>query len=97
MIAFASSLDQGGVMACDARDAAMLLQAMAGFDARDSTSVEREVEDYPAMLTGDVSGLRIGIPREHFGAGLDAGVGARIYEALAVFDLKHRQTPVGAA
>ena len=86
MIAFASSLDQGGVMAMDARDCAMLLHAMAGFDARDSTSVNREVDDYESMLTGDVRGLRIGVPKQHFGAGLDNGVATRIHEALAVFE-----------
>jgi aspartyl-tRNA(Asn)/glutamyl-tRNA(Gln) amidotransferase subunit A len=86
MIAFASSLDQGGVMACSARDSAMLLKAMAGFDERDSTSVDNEVEDYESMLGGNIHGLRIGVPREHFGAGLDNGVATRIHEALAVFE-----------
>jgi aspartyl-tRNA(Asn)/glutamyl-tRNA(Gln) amidotransferase subunit A len=86
MIAFASSLDQGGVLAGDARDCAMLLQAMSGFDERDSTSVNRDVEDYASMLTGDVRGLRIGVPKEHFGQGLNNDVAERIHEALAVFE-----------
>ncbi|MFT5448284.1 MAG: aspartyl-tRNA(Asn)/glutamyl-tRNA(Gln) amidotransferase subunit A [Gammaproteobacteria bacterium] len=86
MIAFASSLDQGGVLAGDARDCAMLLEAMAGFDERDSTSVDRGVEDYASMLTGDVRGLRIGVPKEHFGPGLNSDVAKRIHEALAVFE-----------
>ena len=86
MIAFASSLDQAGVMANDAHDAALLMQAMAGFDERDSTSVDREVEDYVGMLNGDVKGLRIGVPKEHFGEGLEDGVAQRVREALAVFE-----------
>ena len=80
MIAFASSLDQGGPMARTAEDCAMLLQTMAGFDPRDSTSVERDVPDYRAGLNGSVEGLTIGLPKEYFGEGLDAGV-ARVVEA----------------
>ena len=86
MIAFASSLDQGGVLAGDARDCAMLSEAMAGFDERDSTSVDRGVEDYASMLSGDVRGLRIGVPEEHFGPGLNSDVAQRIHEALATFE-----------
>jgi aspartyl-tRNA(Asn)/glutamyl-tRNA(Gln) amidotransferase subunit A len=82
MIAFASSLDQGGPFARSARDAALLLAAMAGFDGRDSTSVQRPVEDYPAMLEAPLQGLKIGLPREYFSTGLDAGVGAAIEAAL---------------
>ncbi|GAB3678893.1 hypothetical protein GCM10028792_21390 [Salinisphaera aquimarina] len=70
MIAFASSLDQGGCIARSAEDCAQVLQAMAGFDARDSTSVERDVPDYAAALTGDIAGLRIGLPKEYFAEGL---------------------------
>ncbi len=86
MIAFASSLDQGGVMATSAEDAAMVLHAMAGFDPLDSTCVRHDVDDYRARLETDLQGLRIGVPREHFGGGLDAGVAARVREALAVFE-----------
>ena len=86
LVAFASSLDQGGVMARSAEDAAFLLAAMAGFDARDSTSIERPVEDYPAMLSDSVAGLRIGIPKEYFDQGLESGVAERVHEALAEFE-----------
>jgi aspartyl-tRNA(Asn)/glutamyl-tRNA(Gln) amidotransferase subunit A len=61
MIAFASSLDQGGPMARSAADAALLLQAMAGFDPRDSTSVDAPVPDYRAALAPPLTGMRIGI------------------------------------
>ncbi|MEW5824434.1 MAG: Asp-tRNA(Asn)/Glu-tRNA(Gln) amidotransferase subunit GatA [Pseudomonadota bacterium] len=80
MIAYASSLDQGGAMGASAEDCALLLQAMAGFDPLDSTSVDREVPDYRAALDADLTGLRIGLPREWFGEGLDAEV-ARVLEA----------------
>lgn len=70
MIAFASSLDQGGPLTRSARDAALLLNVMAGFDARDATSAERPVEDYTARLDAPLAGLRIGLPRQYFGAGL---------------------------
>lgn len=85
MIAFASSLDQGGVLAHSAEDAACVLQAMAGFDARDSTSAERPVEDYAAALDTPLRGLRIGLPDEYFGDGLDVEVRAAIDAAVAVF------------
>ncbi len=80
MIAFASSLDQGGPMTRTAEDAALVLGAMAGFDERDSTSVEREVPDYSADLDRPLDGLRIGLPREYFGEGLRAEV-AQVIEA----------------
>jgi aspartyl-tRNA(Asn)/glutamyl-tRNA(Gln) amidotransferase subunit A len=83
MIAFASSLDQGGVLTRSAEDAALLLGAMAGFDPRDSTSVDTPVPDYAATLGDDLAGLRIGLPREYFGDGVDAGVGTAIEAALA--------------
>jgi aspartyl-tRNA(Asn)/glutamyl-tRNA(Gln) amidotransferase subunit A len=86
MIAFASSLDQAGVMATSAEDAALMLQAMSGFDEMDSTSVDRPVEDYSSSLSGDVKGLRIGIPREHFGEGLDPRVAERVREALKIYE-----------
>ncbi len=80
MIAFASSLDQGGPMARTAEDCALLLQAMAGFDSRDSTSIEREVPDYRGGLENSIEGLKIGLPKEYFGEGLDTEV-ARVVEA----------------
>jgi aspartyl-tRNA(Asn)/glutamyl-tRNA(Gln) amidotransferase subunit A len=86
MIAFASSLDQAGVLGANAEDVAMLLGAMAGFDPRDSTSVDRPVPDYVAALESPVKGLRIGIVKEFFDTGLDSEVGARIREALAQFE-----------
>ena len=83
MIAFASSLDQGGPMARAAEDCALLLQAMAGFDERDSTSVEREVEDYSATLGDSIEGLRIGLPKEYFGEGLDPAIAETVRKAIA--------------
>jgi aspartyl-tRNA(Asn)/glutamyl-tRNA(Gln) amidotransferase subunit A len=71
MIAFASSLDQAGTLTRSAEDAAMLLSAMAGFDAHDSTSVDAPVDDYVAALGGDLAGLRIGVVSEFFDEGLD--------------------------
>jgi len=82
MIAFASSLDQGGPMAKSAEDLALLLNVMAGFDARDSTSIERAPEDYSRDLDKPLSGLRIGVPKEHFGEGLSADVGKSVETAL---------------
>ena len=80
MIAFASSLDQGGPMAQTAEDAALLLNVMAGFDPRDSTSVETPVPDYTAALNHSIKGVRIGLPKEYFGTGLSPDV-AKIIEA----------------
>ena len=85
MIAFASSLDQAGVLAQSAEDAALVLTAMAGHDERDSTSVDAPVPDYAAGLGRPVKGLRIGIIREFFGAGLEAGTGAAVRAALDAF------------
>jgi aspartyl-tRNA(Asn)/glutamyl-tRNA(Gln) amidotransferase subunit A len=73
MIAFASSLDQAGVLARTAEDCAQMLGAMAGFDPMDSTSVDRPVPDYAAGLGAPVKGLRIGLPKEYFADGLEAG------------------------
>jgi len=86
MIAFASSLDQAGAMARSAADAAALLQAMSGFDPRDSTSADRPVPDYAAQLEAAITGLRIGLPREYFGQGLDDGVAASIDAALKEYE-----------
>ena len=82
MIAFASSLDQGGAFATCAEDAAHMLEAMSGFDWRDSTSIDRPVDHYAEALTEDLSGLSIGLPREYFGEGLDAQVGAAVEAAI---------------
>jgi len=82
MIAFASSLDQGGPMAKSAEDCALLLNAMAGFDTRDSTSLDRPAEDYSRDLEKPLAGLRIGLPREFFGEGMDADVRAAVEAAL---------------
>jgi aspartyl-tRNA(Asn)/glutamyl-tRNA(Gln) amidotransferase subunit A len=86
MVAFASSLDQAGPMARSAEDAALMLGAMAGFDPRDSTSVDAPVPEYSAALGADLSGLRIGLPKEYFGEGLDRAVGASIQAALAEYE-----------
>jgi aspartyl-tRNA(Asn)/glutamyl-tRNA(Gln) amidotransferase subunit A len=85
MIAYASSLDQGGPMARSAEDAAILLQAMAGFDAKDSTSVDLPVPDYLAGLGQNIKGLKIGLPKEFFGEGLNAGVASVIEQAVEEF------------
>jgi aspartyl-tRNA(Asn)/glutamyl-tRNA(Gln) amidotransferase subunit A len=85
MIAFASSLDQGGPFTRSAEDAALMLAAMAGFDARDSTSVERPVDDYSKSLDESLQGLRIGVPKEYFSAGLDAAVADAIEAALSEY------------
>ncbi|WP_455380475.1 Asp-tRNA(Asn)/Glu-tRNA(Gln) amidotransferase subunit GatA [Acidihalobacter prosperus] len=85
MIAFASSLDQGGPLATSAEDCAFLLGAMAGFDPRDSTCIDQPVPDYVTGLDADLSGLRIGLPKEYFEEGLDPGVASAIEEAIAVF------------
>lgn len=71
MIAYASSLDQAGPMARTAEDCALLLQGMAGFDVNDSTSIDEPVPDYSASLNASLQGLRIGVPKEYFSAGLD--------------------------
>ena len=82
MIAFASSLDQGGPLAQTAEDAAILLNTMAGFDRRDSTSIEEAVPDYTATLNDTIKGLKIGLPKEYFGEGLDADVGKVVEAAI---------------
>jgi aspartyl-tRNA(Asn)/glutamyl-tRNA(Gln) amidotransferase subunit A len=86
MIAFASSLDQGGPLAKSAADLALLMNAMAGFDARDSTSLERPEEDYARELNIKLAGLRIGLPKEYFAEGVDAEVLARVREAIKWFE-----------
>jgi aspartyl-tRNA(Asn)/glutamyl-tRNA(Gln) amidotransferase subunit A len=86
MIAFASSLDQAGVLTQTAEDAALLMQAMAGFDPHDSTSAEQPVPDYAAALDAPLNGKRIGVPAEFFDEGLDAGCAERVRAALAEFE-----------
>jgi aspartyl-tRNA(Asn)/glutamyl-tRNA(Gln) amidotransferase subunit A len=85
MIAFASSLDQAGTMTHNAEDASLMLQAMAGFDPKDSTSVDEPVPDYSAGLNESLAGLKIGLPKEYFGEGLDAAVAASIENAIAEY------------
>ncbi len=80
MIAFASSLDQAGPMAHSCEDMALMMNVMTGFDERDSTSLNRDKEDYTRQLGQPLAGLRIGLPKEYFAEGLDAGV-AKVVEA----------------
>ncbi|MBS1187347.1 MAG: gatA [Burkholderiaceae bacterium] len=86
MIAYASSLDQGGPMAKTAEDCAILLNAMAGFDLRDSTSVSRPDEDFTQGLEKPLDGLRIGVPKEYFGAGLASDVEQAVRAALSEYE-----------
>ncbi len=84
LIAYASSLDQIGPFAWSAADLALLLGAIAGHDPRDGTSAQRTVPDYAAALTGDLRGLRVGVPREYFVEGMEPGVAQATREAIAV-------------
>jgi len=86
LVAFASSLDQAGPIAKSAADLALMMNAMAGFDSRDSTSLERPKEDYSRFLNEDVQGLRIGLPKEYFGDGIETGVRAAVEEAVRWFE-----------
>ena len=83
MIAFASSLDQAGPMAKSAEDCAVMLNVMAGFDERDSTSLQRDKEDYTRDLNKPLAGLKIGLPKEYFAEGLSAEVATVVQEAIA--------------
>ncbi len=83
MVAFASSLDQGGPMAKSAEDLALVLNVIAGFDERDSTSLERRPEDYLRDLERPVTGLRIGVPKEYFADGLDDDVARAVHAGIA--------------
>jgi len=85
MVAFASSLDQGGALARTAEDLALVLDVMAGFDARDSTSVDRPKDDYVGGLAAGVRGLRIGLPRQYFTADLSEDVATPIVAAIEEF------------
>jgi aspartyl-tRNA(Asn)/glutamyl-tRNA(Gln) amidotransferase subunit A len=82
LIAFASSLDQIGVLAKDVTDAALLLGSIAGHDPCDSTSMEEPVPDYTAVLNGDIKGIRVGVPQEYFVEGMQAEVEAAIHVAV---------------
>lgn len=82
MIAYASSLDQGGPMARSAEDAAILLQAMAGFDTKDSTSVDVPVPDYSAQLNNSLAGLKIGLPKEFFSEDLNSDMASTLQSAI---------------
>jgi aspartyl-tRNA(Asn)/glutamyl-tRNA(Gln) amidotransferase subunit A len=86
MIAFASSLDQAGTITRTAEDAALMLGVMAGFDPRDSTSIERDVPDYLAGLGEPLKGLRVGIVKQHFDDGLEEHTGNAVKEALKVLE-----------
>jgi aspartyl-tRNA(Asn)/glutamyl-tRNA(Gln) amidotransferase subunit A len=88
MIAFASSLDQAGVITRSVQDAALLLGVMGGYDPHDSTSIDHPVPDYAAMLDARVDELRIGVVRQHFDAGLDERTGEAVRAALAVLEQK---------
>jgi aspartyl-tRNA(Asn)/glutamyl-tRNA(Gln) amidotransferase subunit A len=95
LVAYASSLDQIGPMTKDVRDAAILLGAIAGHDPRDSTSANLPVPDYEAALTGDVRGLRVGIPAEYFVPGMDPEVEQAVRRAVTVLEgLGAIQVPV---
>ncbi len=85
MIAFASSLDQGGPMTRTVEDAALMLQTMAGFDSRDSTSVDKPVPDYSKGLSDSLAGLKIGLPKEFFGDNLNAQMAQVVEEAIAEY------------
>ncbi len=86
MIAFASSLDQGGPMTRTAEDAALLLQVMAGFDNKDSTSIDAPVPDYSATLNDSLDGLRLGVPKEYFGEGLHPGTAQCVEQAIKEYE-----------
>ena len=86
MIAYASSLDQAGPITQTAKDAALVLNVMAGFDKKDSTSAQRDVEDYTQSLNNSIEGLTIGLPKEFFSEGLDDGVASAIMAAVKEFE-----------
>ena len=91
MIAFASSLDQAGPMARTAEDCAIMLNCMASFDEKDSTSVNQSIPDYTASLGNSVKGLKIGIPKEYFSEGLDPGTEIAVRKALADLEAQGAQ------
>lgn len=85
MIAFASSLDQAGPMAKSCEDMALMMYVMTDFDERDSTSLDREKEDYTRDLSKSLAGLKVGLPKEYFAEGLDGAVGKVVQEAIAQY------------
>jgi len=86
MIAYASSLDQAGPLTQTAEDAALVMNVMAGFDDKDSTSVDRAVPDYTKNLENSIEGLKIGLPKEFFSEGLDSGVAETVMAAVKEFE-----------
>lgn len=86
MIAFASSLDQGGIFALTAEDAALLLNVISGFDEKDSTSAEIPVPDYSKTLNDSLKGLRIGVPKEYFAEGLNSQIADCIHAAIKTYE-----------
>ena len=86
MIAYASSLDQGGPLTQTAEDAALIMNVMAGFDEKDSTSVDRAVPDYTKNLGNSIEGLKIGLPKEFFSEGLDNGVAEAVMAAVKEYE-----------
>jgi aspartyl-tRNA(Asn)/glutamyl-tRNA(Gln) amidotransferase subunit A len=92
IVAFASSLDQAGPMGKSAEDLALMMNVMAGFDARDSTSLDRPKEDYSRSLKMDLKGIRIGLPKEYFGEGIELGVRSAVEEAIRWFEAQGAKT-----
>lgn len=92
MVAYASSFDQAGPMAQTAEDCALLLNAMASSDPRDSTSLEREAEDYTRQLNQPLKGLKVGLPKEYFGSGLDAGVANALQNIITLLQEQGAET-----
>ena len=86
MIAFASSLDQGGPMAGSAEDCALLLNEMAGFDERDSTSIDRATDDYVQSLNDSLQGVKIGLPKQYFDSGLDDSIASLLQQSISVLE-----------
>ena len=85
LVAFASSLDQIGPITKDVRDSAMLLNVIAGHDKKDSTSVDLEKKDYLKALKNDVKGLKIGVPKEFFGEGINEEVKEKLKESIEIY------------
>jgi aspartyl-tRNA(Asn)/glutamyl-tRNA(Gln) amidotransferase subunit A len=92
LVAFASSLDQIGPIGATAMDCAHVLSAIAGRDPMDSTSLEAKVPDYASMLTGDINGLKIGVPKEYFVKGLSKEVGDAVHAAIKILEKKGAKT-----
>jgi aspartyl-tRNA(Asn)/glutamyl-tRNA(Gln) amidotransferase subunit A len=92
IVAFASSLDQAGPLGKSAEDLALMMNVMAGFDERDSTSLDRPKEDYSRSLGMDLKGVRIGLPGEYFGNGIEPGVRSAVEEAVRWFESQGAKT-----